>query len=495
MIKILINNANSCRLEGDVTIMRKLYKDFQVKHPNAWHIQMNSRSNWDGVVKFISSSGVFKTGLLQDVYEKAITYTKDVEVIDKRFNQINIKPTIPDVVGNLTLYPDQKASLKNILNNKVGGVPFLICSSSLPVGFGKTLIFASLYKAFHGKLKTLLLLNDSDLFNQFKDEIPLLVEDDPVTFIQGAKCDEWSNFNVAMVPSLSRNMKKYQNKLSSIDMVLIDECDMIDNKTYQGVLMQLYNTSARIGLSGTLFKGKLKKHTFRNMNVQSFIGSSVEHVSLAKQMKKGRATPLVVKMIKLDYPIKKYYNYLEEYNGVIVDNPKSYTAIADRLHYNMKYDRLPALVVVKYKPHAEKLTDYLNLLWGDKLTIKYIHSGVKDRKSLLEDFRKNKIDILVSSIIISRGKNVPLIKYILNASSMDSEERAIQILGRGVRKHATKNKVYLDDLMFPGRYLNRHAKHRMNYYSIENLKVILLPRDKAQRKRIKRNKEKKGKSI
>lgn len=492
MIKLIINNANTCKIEGDLKVMRKLYKDFQVKHPNAWHIQMNSRSNWDGVVKFISERGVFKTGLLKDVYDKAITYTKDVQVIDNRFNQIEIKPIIPDIVGNLTLYPDQKQALKNILDNKVGGTPFLICSSSLPVGFGKTLIFASIYKAFQGKLKTLLLLNDADLFNQFRDEIPLLVEDDPVTFVQGAKVDEWSNFNVGMVPSLSRNMRKYQHHLSTIDLVLIDECDMIDNKTYQGVLMQLYNTSARIGLSGTLFKGKLKKHLFRNMNVQSFIGSAVEHVSLADQMKKGRATPVVVKMIQLDYPVETYDTYIEEYMGNIVDNPKAYEAIKERLEYNMKYGRLPALVVVKYKPHAEKLTTYLNSMWGEKLKIKYIHSGIKDRKKILEDFRENKIDILVSSIIISRGKNVPLIKYILNASSMDSEERAIQILGRGVRKHATKSKVYLDDLMFPGRYLNRHAKHRRNYYTIEKLKVILLPRDKAQRKRVKRNNKKKG---
>ena len=491
MIKIIINNSNTCRLEGDVKIMRKLFKDFQVKHPNAWHIQMNSRSNWDGVVKFISDRGVFKTGLLQDVYDKAVTYTKKVEVVDNRFNQIKIPYTIPNKVGNLTLYDDQKSALKNILDNEVGGVPFLICSSSLPVGFGKTLIFASLYKAYKGKLKTLLLLNDADLFNQFKTEIPELIDDEPITFIQGSKCDEWTNFNVAMVPSLSRNLKKYQHYLATIDMVLIDECDMTDNKTYQNVLMQLYNTSARIGLSGTLFKGKLKKHEFRNRNVQAFIGAPVEHVSLAKQMKKGRATPVVVKMIQLDYPIKKYATYPEEYNGVIVNHPESYKAIYRRLVYNMKYGRLPALVVVKYIPHSERLHRYLNKKFPN-LTIKFINSDVKNRKDILEEFRLGKIDILVSTIIISRGKNAPLIRYILNAASMDSEERAIQILGRGVRMHKSKNKVYLEDLMFPGRYLNRHAKHRKNYYLVENLKVIMLPRNKAQRKRAKKNTKKKG---
>lgn len=491
MLKIYIKNANVCQLDGDFEVMQQLYKDFQMKHPNAWHIRMYSKTKWDGVIKFISARGVFKTGLLKSVYEKALTYTDKVTIVDQRFNKATIKPTIPEKMGNLTLYPDQKKALRNILKNKVGGVPFLICSTSLAVGFGKTLIMAGLYKAFRGELKTLILLNDSDLFNQFKKEIPELVPDEHVTFVQGAKVDNWSNFSVAMVPSLSRNLKKYQYELSQIDMVLIDECDTIDNKTYKNVIEQLYNTVARIGLSGTLYKGKLKKYELSNMNIRSFIGDPVEHVSLAKQMKKGRATPVIVKMIELDYPVEKYDSYQEEYNGNIVNNKNATRAIINRLQYNIRYGRIPALVVVKFIPHCENLAASLQKAFPD-LKVKYIHHNVKKRNEILQEFREGKFDILVSTIIISRGKNAPLIKYILNASSMDAEERTIQILGRAVRKHETKKKAYLDDLMFPGRYLQRHGKHRKNYYLIEGLKVIMLPRNVKQRKRAKAKSLKKG---
>lgn len=493
MIKIYIKNANICQLDGDFDVMQKLYKDFQIKHPNAWHIKMYSKTNWDGIIKFISAKGVFKTGLLNSVYNKAKEYTKKVEIIDQRFNKATIKPIIPDRVGKLTLYDDQKHSLQQILNNKVGGIPFLICSTSLPVGYGKTLIMSALYKAFQGKLKTIILLNDADLFNQFKKEIPELINDEPVTFIQGAKVDKWSNFNVAMVPSLSRNLKTYQYDLSQIDMVLIDECDTIDNKTYKNVIENLYNSVARIGLSGTLYKGKLKKYELSNMNIRSFIGDPVEHVSLAKQMKKGRATPVIVKMVRLDYPVKDYDSYQEEYNGNIVNSMEATRAIINRLQYNIKYGRLPSLVVVKYIPHCEQLSKNLQAAFPE-LKIKFIHHKVKKRDQILQEFRDGKFDILVSTIIISRGKNAPLIRYILNASSMDAEERTIQILGRAVRKHESKKKAYLDDLMFPGRYLQRHGKHRKNYYLIEGLKVIMLPRDIKQRKRAKSKLLKKAKS-
>ena len=55
---------------------------------------------------------------------------------------------------------------------------------------------------------------------------------------------------------------------------------------------------------------------------------------------------------------------------------------------------------------------------------------------------------------------------------MDSNEKSIQVLGRLIRQHESKSKVYLDDLNFPGRYLRRHGNHRKNFYLKESLKVI-----------------------
>lgn len=103
------------------------------------------------------------------------------------------------------------------------------------------------------------MLNDSDLFKQFKREIPPLLPGEDIVFVQGGKVNRWGNFNVAMVQSVSQNIKKYQYELTKIGIVLIDEADIIDNKTYKNVIEHLYNTQVRIGLSGTLYMSKLKK--------------------------------------------------------------------------------------------------------------------------------------------------------------------------------------------------------------------------------------------
>ena len=198
---------------------------------------MYSRAkNWDGYVKYISNYGQFKIGLLNKVYNECCKMGQKVKIIDNR-PPLGIKPVIPDILGDKNLREVQKEALEKILNNRVGDTPFLICASDLAVNFGKTLIFCGLHQAFNRKLKTVLLLNSADLFKQFKKEIPELLPGEKIAFIQGSKCNDWGNFNVCMVQSLSSNIKRYQRFLSEIDMVLIDEADVIDNKTYKTCLL------------------------------------------------------------------------------------------------------------------------------------------------------------------------------------------------------------------------------------------------------------------
>lgn len=476
MITITVKNGNLCEISGPLAITHKLYNEFRIKHPNAWHIQMYQRGSnkWDGYISYISERGNFRIGLLPTIYNKLISWGEKVKIIDNR-PPLEVVPEIPNTMGNLELYPRQKKALKILLNNKVGNVPFLICAGDYSVGFGKSLLFCAIHQAFKRKIPTILLLNDSDLFNQFKREIPPLLPNEDIVFIQGNKIDRWGNFNVAMVQSLSKNIRKYQYELSKIGIVLIDEADIIDNKTYKTVIEHLYNTQVRIGLSGTLYMGQLKKHIIHNMNIKCFIGDIVDSVKLSDQIKKGKATPVIVKMVYYKGKGIPSDRYDEEYANTISNNKEAYNLSFSRVLFNAKYDRFPMLIVTKFIDHCENLykfyTDQINK-FSLPYNVKYVHHKTKGRESILEDFRNGKIDILISTTIISRGKNFPTLKYLQNTASMDSNEKSIQILGRLVRQHASKKKAYLDDLVFPGRYLLRHGNHRKNYYKKQNLKVI-----------------------
>lgn len=474
---IIIKNGMVCQLDGSLLLMQKIYKEFKVRHPAAWQIMKYCRTSWDGMVKYVSDSGVFKLGLLPKVYEFAKTLTDDVQIVDRR-PPLNIKPKIPKQMGDLTLYPKQREALKAILNNRVGDTKFLICAGNYSVGMGKTLLFCSIHEAFHRKLKSLLLVNDSDLFKQFQKEIPKLLPGEDICFIRGGKVERWGNFNVAMVQSLAQNINTYQSQLASIQITELDEADVIDNNTYKKVLGHLYNSQIRIGLSGTLYMSKLKKDLIHNMNIMQFIGPSIGTVTIKEQMDKGKATPVYVRWVRLPLfmPMDGRQSYQEEYQNEVM-NPKAYRISFERTLLNYNKGRQPMIVVVKFIKHCEDLYKYykkkseeLGLNWR----IRYAHNEIPNRDKILDDFNNGKIDVLIITTIISRGKNLPKLQYLQNAGSLDSNELTIQILGRLVRKHDSKRKAYLDDMAYMGKYLNRHSKHRKNYYLKENLKVRVI---------------------
>jgi len=133
------------------------------------------------------------------------------------------------------------------------------------------------------------------------------------------------------------------------------------------------------------------------------------------------------------------------------------------------------VIVTKFMDHCEWLYNYYRQHPElSKYRIAYMHHDTKERSLLMEKMRNGDLDILISTTIISRGKNIPDLRYLQNASDMDSNERTIQVLGRLVRQSAKKNKAYLDDLIYPGKYLKRHGNHRKKFYRNQGLKVIFI---------------------
>lgn len=480
MVEISLNNNLMGSLQGPLPILRKIYLDFRIRHPEAFFITRKN-TRWDGYIDYITPSGKFKIGLFPSIVKYFKDNNIEFKIYDYR-NKINITPRVPKCLGDKKLYPRQIKALELLLNNKIEGVPFLIEAGGYSVGFGKTLLFAGLFKAFEGKLNTILLLNDGDLFEQMKEEIPQLLPEykEDISFIRGKESKGWGKFNIAMVQTLSRNLSKYQYNLSSVQMVLIDECDIIDNKTYRGIIQKLYNASIRIGLSGTLYMSDRAKDKVKNMNIKCFIGDKVDSVELIDQIKSKKATPVIVKMIYInpnpnfDFNSPCSVDYISEYKNYLISDWAMEESL-QRTLYNARYGRFPMVIITKFIEHCVKLYQYYLKRFkelGLNYSLNFVHHEVRNRTYILRDFRDGKIDILISTLIIARGKNMPLLKYLQQSGSIDSHEKSIQILGRLIRKHESKDKTYLDDIVFPGKYLSRHGNHRKNYYLKQKLKVI-----------------------
>lgn len=469
-----------CELDLPLKFAQKLYQEFSVRHPNAFYLRTRQRGmqNWDGKIHYINKHGEFKIGFLPAVYEKCIEYGIKPKVVDMRKPLPKVKKVVTKI-GKYKLRPEQEKAVKAIISNQVGNSLFQIGVLDYTVNAGKTLIMSSLYLSYKRQLKTLLITNDSDWLNQAREEFKQYLPGEDITFVQG-KVLNWSNFTIGMVQSISRNMRFYQQELSKIDMVLVDEADQGGSKQYQNVLTRLFNTRVRIGLSGTIYMSKLAKDKVKNMNLEGFFGKVVAEFKLKDSIKKGYSTKTIVKMV----PSRPWYGnwesefvtYKDIYDDSITLNRYAKRMAYARLKWNINQGRYPALVVCKHIAHCENLYKFFKKKLGDAYNLSYVHVNTpsKLRQQIMKDFRESKIDILVSTTIIARGKNFPKLRYLLNAASMNSQEKSIQFLGRLVRTDESKNKVYLDDLHYPGNYLSRHGRHRKQYYQKQELKVILL---------------------
>lgn len=478
-IKIIITNNNKAQLTGDLKTLMQMDKDpmFAVKHPNAFFLRRHMQAGWDGKIHYITDRGYFKLGLLDNVVKWLKENNHKIKIQDERPSLP--MGTVPEKIGNLKPRPYQAKAIKAVIDNTVLGMPHRVGVINAATNAGKTMICAGIYKAFDRELKALVLINDSDLYEQFREEIPKLVGDD-YGCVRG-KEKEWNNFTIAMVQTLSRNVRYFQKELYQYDIVLVDEADLADNKTYKTVLQHCINAQIKIGLSGSIYVSNLAKHRVKNENLRAFFGNEIFNISKKEMVDKGHSTNMVIKIIPGSTMPALKGDFQTEYRTNITQNSARHRLCAERMEWNIKYDRLPAIVICQFHEHIENMLKEFKSYFGDKYIIEAVHGGydTKVRKDILTRFRDGKIDILICSYIIKRGKNFPLLRYLMNASSSDSQENIIQIMGRLERKHESKSKAYLDDIYDEGHYLRRHAKHRKQYYLKQKFKVIDLVNPKT----------------
>ena len=467
IIIIEINN-NKCKLEGPLKILNKLDKMFCIKHPQAFFVRQHARDGWDGQIHYITDRGYFKTGLLPQIVKAIEELDHEVNLIKFNYHPLEFK--IPKQIGELRLRDYQIEGVRSVLMNKIGNMPFQRGILDMATNAGKTLLMACLYLAT-GK-PTLILLNSKDLYNQFLVELPPLVGDD-FGNVQG-KTHNWGGCTVAMVQTVSQNKHAFKRELQKFEVLLVDEGDQADNKTYKGVLEYCFNAVVRVTLSGSILMGKLKKHESRNQNIKTWFGDRLYKISKREMVDKGFSTELTIKIIPCNFGEQVPGNWMEEYRRNISTNTQRHELSLKRIEFNLKYGRDKILVMCRFHEHVEELYHYLGANLEGDYSIDYVHHEIKNRKDIIQDFRVGKLDILVSSLITKRGQNFPLLRYILNASAGDSAETVSQIMGRGERTHESKSMVYVEDFFDYGKYLRRHAKHRVKYYKNENFRVIML---------------------
>lgn len=169
--------------------------------------------------------------------------TEKINEPDKILFRFNEKLNLNKFMGKLRKEQIEPAnSVLNALNVKGGGI------LSLMTGGGKTML--SLYFIFKLKLKTLVIVPNVELINQWKNEAEKFIPGIKVGIIQGKIRDhEGKDIVIGMVNTIS--MQEFPVKFfHKFDLLIVDECHRVGSEVFSQCLPKI-RTPYTLGLSAT----------------------------------------------------------------------------------------------------------------------------------------------------------------------------------------------------------------------------------------------------
>ena len=483
MTKILVRTT-TCQIieESDANHLLALDKhlSFYVQgseHTAAFKGYFNREGifvKWDGFKKLLTPSLQFPSGLLDRVVDFYTTAHKTVELIDKRPPKSVGKPF--SILDNLRAqgkepYPYQTEILGVIDNNDRGII-------KVATGGGKSLI-AALITAHLGK-KTVIYVIGKDLLHQFHKFFSECF-DQEIGIIGDGQC-QIHDINIASIWTVGQaiGMNKKNILLDSEDeeekvgtdkyasiikmmkdskVHLIDECHMSACETIQQIFK--FSTPEHLyGLSGTPFRDD-----GADLLIEAVLGKYLVNISASYLIARGYLVQPIIRfqvVPKYPYELERVYpsiykTYVTENdvrNGLVLKTAKS---LIDKGYQT--------LVLFSSLKHGK----ILHRLFSQHMKCAILDGSndKEERQQVKQDLMDRKIDCILASRIYDLGVDVPSLSGLVLACGGKSSVRALQRIGRVIRKYPGKKFAAVIDFLDQAPYLDNHSRARFRIYQSE----------------------------
>ena len=481
----IVLKGNHCQIVGETDLNHLLALDkalsFQVQgaeHTAAYRGYFNRAGDfvkWDGFRRLLASNGTFSAGLLSRVEEFYKNTNKAYTIVDKRAaRSVGTPRNILDKLAKLEKnpYPYQLEILDVIDKNDRGII-------KVATGGGKSLI-AALIAAHLGK-KTIIYVIGKDLLYQFHKFFSE-VFNEPIGIIGDGKC-EIHDINIASIWTVGQalGMKKQeilfdaddndekelsQNKYKDIIKMLkdskvhiIDECHMSACETIQQVYKNI-SIEHFYGLSGSPWRDD-----GADLLVEAVLGQYIVNISASYLIERGfLAQPIISFRVVPFYtkPLEKVYQSV--YKKYVVENDIRNDMVLDAAK-TLVGKGYQTLVLFKSLKHGK----ILYKMFSQELNCAML-DGSDDqatRDQVKQDLLNGKIDCILASKIFDIGVDIPSLSGLVLACGGKSTVKALQRVGRVIRKHKTKKFAAVVEFVDQAPFLLEHSKIRYKIYKSE----------------------------
>lgn len=363
-----------------------------------------------------------------------------------------------------TLRPQQKNIIDEVmpkLKQIKGGI------ISIPCGCGKTV--TALFIATLLKARTLIIVNTTDLANQWKDQIHNFIQNATVKILSNKNYEEITDFTIGTFQMLLSDKNKLiftrQYFTVNFKLVIFDECHHVAAQQFSTIADKA-NTKYVLGLSAT------PRRSDGLMKVVNWYLGPLLYSTKQRPENYIKKVEVLTYEISEDLPLMCYRfgKYTVNTNKTITtlsQDPKRNNLIIQALIKHAQDMNNVILVLSERRNHLKELMDKLNQV-SPEISTGILYQKV-DNQSINNDNIKQTKQIIFSTYQLSKeGMDVPRINTILFATPYNDIEQSV---GRAMRN--TTGTVTIIDILdlSSATWFQNKFYVRLKYYRHNDFKV------------------------
>ena len=500
IISISLDNVN-CEISGFVPeeVVKILDEATSYEHPGYKYMQggrggfgaRGSQGGWDGQVRLMTKYGKCHIGLLSIVTKILDENNLAYEVIDNR-PAVKYGRPIPMLAGAFEPRDYQQECLESSIKAGSG----IIKSAT---GSGKSFLLCSI--AAHYNIPTVIYVIGIELLYQMKDTMKDAYGID-CGIVGGGECDVskdvtimtiWSaaaafNKKVKIVDNdttqdsskhiKALNKQNVREAVEAAQLFIFDECQYAASETLQFLHKASTSARHRFLLSGTPWRDGGD-----DILIEAVAGPKIVDISATKLIKEKYLVPPDIHFLNVPTMRKVGRTYHEVYKNYIVENDDRNDLIIKAAKNLVEGGRKVLILVVRIG-HGKLLLERLEKDYN----VKFLDGArsTKSRMDAIQEMKDGKLDLLIASKIFDQGVDIPSLDALILAGSGKSSGRALQRIGRVIRRHPGKKKAIVVEMFDNCKYLRDHAEARIKVYKSEPGFNIIMSNNKPLKKYPKR---------
>ena len=309
----------------------------------------------------------------------------------------------------------------------------------LPTGCGKTIVFS---KIIEDRVKmgerVLVLAHRSEFLEQASDK--LMTATGLGTALEKAEntsIGSWFRVVVGSVQTMQREKRLSQFPPNYFDTIVIDEAHHAISDGYQRVL-EHFGEANVLGVTATPDRGDMR-------NLGSYFDSLAYEYPLVDAIKSGYLSKITAITIPLELDLSTVSQQGGDFKASEIGTALDpyLEQIADEMVKQCKNRK--TVVFLPLVKTSQKFRDILNAK-GFKAA--EVNGESKDRAEILEEFDKDKYNVLCNSMLLTEGWDCPTVDCVVVLRPTKVRALYSQMVGRGTRLAPGKENLLLLDFLW-----------------------------------------------